>query len=663
MSAVNEPMNGGRFFPHQSKRRKSLVLRVASLLLLAAFPLPAESQSTQNVPVVEPRFTRILGTDSMRINGGGIINARSVAVSPNGRWIAWEGDTQIWVAPTTGGDPVQVGISSHDHNSNPVWFPNSRQLAFRSGSASLGPFIYSVDLDPRTGHPQLPPRQVSIEPQNMYGFGVSPDGSQVVYVRAENGRFLLRVVPSRGGTAHTLWEGDEDRIWWPVWSPDGGSIFVLTHQAGYNGGIRRIPSGGGTGEMIGQWTEGLPQSLSPDGRYVLRTAVSPSGEPIWEIATIEGRSLARFHLPENMAPTGFWPGEPTILAVASETAAPLWVVPIGGGPARQLTETRAYDNPLRWMPDGRQLFMQTQLDGETVYMLMDVESGSTRQIQLPEPVWRESTPPAISGNGRYVGWVTGRLDEEIPVVKLLDVENGTVHQVTDSPCRLNRLWPMWDGGRFLYCEERGSRQEYRALTPGEASEILIEYPADVETFPGIGVRGDRVAFTENDGDEGAIFLTGPGTDEPRRLVALPGAIGKPGFQPPVFAPDGRTIVVGHTRPDGAGLKALVVRLTAEGGVSGDPLILELEGGPLWWGGPQWLPDGRGFVIQDLLDRRIWLVHLDPATEPVELTSGIPDNNLSWGFSLSPDGRQIAYSLVRPGGSSIWKVELGDSIRH
>lgn len=652
-----------KVFSHLGEPGKSLLCGLVILLALGGFPYHTRCQSSQDVPVGEPRFTRILGSDTIGIDGGGVINARSVAVSPDGRWIAWTGNregeevSEIWLASTTGSEPVRVSPTGHDFNANPVWFPDSRRLAFRSGSLYSGPFIFTVALDPQTGRPQEPPRQVSIEPQNMYGFAVSPDGSRIAYVglRSEEGLYPIRVVPTRGGTARTLWEGDKDRIWWPVWSPDGGNIYVLTHEGGYHGAIRRIPAEGGPGEIVAGWKEGIPHALSPDGRYVARQGVSPAGDPIWELATIEGPTLARFDLPDNMAPTGFWPGEPALVAVASEVAASLQVVPVNGGPTRQLTETRAHDVPLRWMPDGRHVFMETQLNGETLYMLLDVESGGTRQIRLPEPV----RDPAISSDARYVGGITGRFDEENPVVKLFDVEEGSVQVVTDSPCNLKRIWPKWDGERFLYCETRGLRQEYRALTPGGVSEVLLSFPADAEDFPGIGVQGDRVAFTENDGEEGSLLLTTPGNDAPRRLVTLPGTVG---WVNPVFAPNGRAILVGYGRPGAWEGEVLVVRLTADGELDGNPLVLELDGGPPLWWGAQWLPDGSGFVMRGMgagasLQYGIYLVRLDPEMQPVELTSFGPRGSSR--FCLSPDGRYIVYSSQRPAGNSIWKVELGD----
>ena len=148
--------NGSRIpekvFSHLGTPGKSLLCGLVILLALGGFPYLTPCQSSQNVPVVEPRFTRIFGSDTIRIDGGGLINARSVALSPDGRWIAWTGNREgddvssIWLASTMGSEPVRVSPTGHDFNANPVWFPDSRRLAFRSGSLSSGPFIFTVKV-------------------------------------------------------------------------------------------------------------------------------------------------------------------------------------------------------------------------------------------------------------------------------------------------------------------------------------------------------------------------------------------------------------------------------------------------------------------------------------------------------------------------------------
>jgi Tol biopolymer transport system component len=314
------------------------------------------------------------------------------------------------------------------------------------------------------------------------------------------------------------------------------------------------------------------------------------------------------------------------------------------------------------MPNGRELFIGTNLNGESILMLMAVEEGSSRQVRLPESRWRNAWP-AISDDGRYVGVATGRFDGE-PVVKLFNVEDGSAQVVTESPCGRNRyqIEPSWDGGRFLYCESTGDRKEYRAVSPGGRSELLLSYSGDARWGPSVGVRGDRVAFTRNEDGNGELLVATAGGGEGRKLVTLPGSIG--GMQGPVWSPDGRMILTGYARPGAEDVEALVVRLSAEGQLDGAPIVLDMEGGPLWWHWAQWLPDGSGFVISGMgggttLGTGVWLISLDPEVSPVNLTADDPYP--IGGFVLSPDGSQIVYSSERPGGSSVWKVELGDPL--
>ena len=118
---------------------RAVWLFAVALPILAGPPLAAQSQSAQEVPTVEPSFTRIFGIDSIQVGADALnlMDDRSVTVSPDGRWMAWtgtrEGVSEIWVVSMTGTEPVLVSGSIHDFSANPVWFPDSRRLAFRSG--------------------------------------------------------------------------------------------------------------------------------------------------------------------------------------------------------------------------------------------------------------------------------------------------------------------------------------------------------------------------------------------------------------------------------------------------------------------------------------------------------------------------------------------------
>ncbi len=56
---------------------------------------------------------------------------------------------------------------------------------------------------------------------------------------------------------------------------------------------------------------------------------------------------------------------------------------------------------------------------------------------------------------------------------------------------------------------------------------------------------------------------------------------------------------------------------------------------------------------------MWLVSLHEGEPPIALTRDDP--SAKWGYSLSPDGRYIAYPPEVERGSSIWLVDLGDAL--
>jgi hypothetical protein len=112
-----------------------------------------------------------------------------VRVSPDGRWIAYEGGearTEIYVAPIAGGPPFWK-ISS-DGGWLPVWSPTGRELFYRSGdrmmAAAVGPGDTFETAPPRTlfeGHyfeaePGGPNYDVSLDAQRFLMVLPAADG-------------------------------------------------------------------------------------------------------------------------------------------------------------------------------------------------------------------------------------------------------------------------------------------------------------------------------------------------------------------------------------------------------------------------------------------------------------------------------------------------------
>jgi hypothetical protein len=373
-----------------------------------------------------------------------------------------------------------------------------------------------------------------------------------------------------------------------------------------------------------------------------------------------------------MSPGRFLKEELAFLNSKSDEVAPIHILPVDGGPARPLTEGRAVDEPLAWLPDGQRLLFRTTLDGEQVLLLAPVGGGPMRQFQLPEDAWRVDLgergwnpdfTPVFSSDGRHMLYATGDPEAGPSALKVLRLADGRTWELsgafhlTDVTGRGGT--DFRDGEEFVYTEKRGDVYELHASPPEGPSRVVWSFGRDV---PGqVSVHGDRIVFAEHSTEqpqagETWLYSARAGQSEARELIRLGGWLGRL-----MWSPNGRWIAASHYYGDGtetAHVRARVMYIAVS--PAG-----ELVGGPRHVGEPMgsywnnvWLPDSRG-ILANGADGNVWLMPVDPAQSPVALTADDP-NDL-WNFVLSPDGRHIAYGSRTSRGSSLWLVDLSEAL--
>lgn len=640
---------------------------VAIVGVLVAGPLATQAQDREPVPTIQPQFTRLYGSDSLHLWDP----ATGAALSPDGRWLVFNSversdRTNLWIASVESGEAIRLTEGPYFHG-EAQWFPSGDRIAFRSNryarDGSDDVHILTLAIDPESGRPRGTPRQITLEGTHGNGYAISPDGRRIAYTtRRESGvppigvfrGIALKVLPSNGGTARTVVE--RDLLLHPAWAPDGRSIHFVTREQGFEI-LMRASIENGRDEVISRWpaSDSHTVHIYPDGRHFYRHL--PDGEYV--LATIDGGPLARFRLPERMFSSGFGAEGTSLLASMQNTVAPLKILPLAGGPARQLDEASAYDWPIGWTDEEHVVF-GTRLNGEKVTLLAPLAGGPVRQISVEGKLLEKFTPTLI---GKHLLHVVTEGEDATPVMKILDIETGRTREVSRS------LWldyvrynPLRSGDRFLYAEIRDDRYELRSVRPGERTRLLWSFPR--EDFPeGLAVHDDRIAFTRQVGGETALYIAVAGETKPHRVLTRPGGISGAGVEGgwgPVWSPDGTILALAYTPPGADEFDVMLVGVTESGELVGDPRILTLDGGPGFWAALQWLPDQSGFLVwgmaaETALDMDIWLISLDPTVAPLSLTKDDPHS--VWGFSLSPDGKHIAYSSEMPLGGSIWEVEL------
>jgi TolB protein len=186
-------------------------------------------------------------------------------ISPDGRRIAFAGSGGIFLmnADATG-KTLLVSRASFDYS--PAWSPDGSQIAFRS--ANPGPFgsvgrIFVINVD-GTGLRQLSPDDPDPNVSYYYDDGAtwSPDGHKIVFTRGG----VLQVINADGTGMMAL--PNEDRSWYPDWSPDGTRIAYGTLISGMDIAVRNADGSNPTRLTSDPGQENNPR-WSPDSRRLV----------------------------------------------------------------------------------------------------------------------------------------------------------------------------------------------------------------------------------------------------------------------------------------------------------------------------------------------------------------------------------------------------------
>jgi len=651
----------GLYLSQRGRRRATLRATAVALAAAAtsavAVPLVAQANARQ-VRAIEPQLTRLFGSDSMQM--------WNPVLSPDGRWIVFFREEaqkgNLWVVSAAGGEPVPITTGPYG-DFNPVFFPSGDRIAFQSSRpARPGDpqgYVMVMPFDPRTGRGGTP-RQVSLE--GIYGqtLALSPDGEWIAYFAVADTLKRLMAVPSTGGTARTLAEFGNSvmLIQNPEWSGDGRFVyFGLRRRGTGTRSVMRAPLTQGPAEELG--TAGALVRIFPDRGLVLQQinqGQGPGQAPSYEIATLEGRLVARFSTPRNMQLGRPTPDGRGLLASQRNVVAPIRVVPVAGGPVRQLTEAREYDWPLGWSPDGSHVYAWTRINGQEEVMRLPVNGGPAAQWPMP----RETEQLATLGpDGRYLAYslTSGSDSRTLAVRRLADGETRVVTRTAMSPMAYvtGPGGSSTNGGEFLYVERRGDRLELRTTPPEGPSHLLRAFPASYAGRTGFGVHGNRIAYVEPRGDSTAVFVAQGPNGRARLLATVSG-----GAPNPVWSHDGRWLAFDHYPPgQGSRYGVLLIGIGPDGTMTDPPRVLE-AGLQFGWQ-IEWLPDDRAFTVFGMTgignETHVFLVSLREGERPVAVTRDDP--SMRWGYSLAPDGRYVAYPAEIPRGSSLWRVDLGD----
>ena len=476
-------------------------------------------------------------------------------------------------------------------------------------AAAVGLSVWALTRDGGAGPDVLQFTQITDTAGEETAPTISPDGAVVAFATNASGSWDIysqRV----GGRNRTLIVGDPRRDEkGPAFSPDGSRIAF--HEGDSDGGIFVA---GATGESIRRLTDqGYHPAWSPGGEQI-----AYSTEEIFDPYSRQGVSH-------------------------------LWVVGVGGGAPRRLSEQDAAQ--ASWSPGGDRLVFWSNVGGQRDLYTIGTDGGTPVPVLQDEhvdfaPVWLPGGDAImfVSDRGGSINlWQidvdssTGRAaGEPVPVT--------TGVQAAAEYASVSR-----DGSRFAFKSRVSSVNPYAIpFDPGTfraGTPVLLDSANSILIPSSVSPDGRHLLLFNQGARQEDLFITPTDRFRPRRVTDDAAR-----DRGPSWTADGRAILFYSTRggtweiwsvnPDGGGLRK----------------IAALPGSSIY---PLMAPGGDRLVVTAAEG---YDIHVFPVSGEVGAPlkgTALPEGGLL-ATAWSPDGRSLAGPLIpasgRPSGIGVYDLE-------
>ncbi|WP_328322534.1 amidohydrolase family protein [Kribbella sp. NBC_00382] len=505
-------------------RRRALQL-TGGAAVAGALPIGSADAS----PAAAPRST---GGSASLTQGTNFM----VSVSPDGRWLAFDLVTAIWVTPAAGGQSRRLTDDLQDAT-RPRWAPDGASIIFQSYRD--GNFhLWTIRPD-GSGLRQLTTGRFDHrEPM------IAPDGKSVVFSsdRGGNGSYGIHRLTLATGAIVALTDDPSEEAE-PVYSPDGKKIAFTVDASSIieldlTTGQRRTAVAARTGSTV------YGPAYSPTGQLAYaRLTGAASDLAIGEQAVTSGKDV--FALPPSWDSTGelFYtadglvrklnadtvvaftavvpvtsrrprPKSPElestkrrpVLGIACPTVSPdgrwlafralnaLWLAATSGrGQPRKIVADGYFNSDPDFAPDGKTLLYASDRDGTADLWSHDLATGADSKLSsLPGA----QTAPRYSPDGKQIAY-----QDQDGIAWVLDLGSGEVRQLTPTLFQPGRVSWSADGSTIVLGAVKPFSKRFREGTSQllyvDVASTALEY-VEPMPFRSLATRGDDgPAFSPN----------------------------------------------------------------------------------------------------------------------------------------------------------------------
>jgi Tol biopolymer transport system component len=451
------------------------------------------------------------------------------------------------------------------------------------------------------------------------------------------------------------------------WSPDGKWIAVELESEKHAGQIVvvSVPDGSvRTVKTLANTPTIQRMRFSPDGKYLGYDWAVNGRQHVIVQPLDGGPEIVAADFPGDNQMMGWAPDGRLLFANDRTGEMTLWALPFSNG---KVAGTPTFltvigkTSPVGVSQSGKLFYLTHNAVAEGPHIVtapLDPISG--KLLSPPEEVTKgalgNSIVPCYSPDGKYLAYLSGSLaaNPENRVIKIQSVAGGETARVLPLSLR-GQFAPSWtaDSSALLFSGEDPSDQfglfRIDAQTGATTPVALLEKPGS--SASALSPDGKTFYFPST-GKEKAFIARDLATGAEKELIRRPDILGIR------LSPDGRYIVTpSYDAPSNS--RTLLLIPTAGGeprelmrvpaGVEDEPSSRYMKGNSLI--GASWAGDSRSFYTRKRsADRKkqdeVWQVFLD-GQQPRQLEPTIANNVVAGGWSISPDGRHIAYTVIPP----------------
>jgi eukaryotic-like serine/threonine-protein kinase len=534
---------------------------------------------------------------------------------------------------------------------------------------------------------------------NIHSTAISPDGKFLAYVKDDNGGHGIWVRQTVTGSTAQVSPGSPGEIAGLTFSLDGNYLFFVKRDESVGlGTLFQVPSLGGTGRLLLADVDSAV-SFAPDGKrfvFVRQTSKAKTSNLI--VANADGtseKSLAVLADPAYFSSEGpAWSPDGKRIAVGETPDGDFLnyaveTVAVDTGEKKRLG-SRKWDYPrqMAWLPDGSgivfaagvdrtslnaQLWEVTYPDANVHRITNDLNfytgatvtnDGSTLatvQVTFAGTIWVTNMGSAASfSSPRQITTGVGRADGMAGLswgaadqILFGYYTSGAIRLAITRPDGSNlhdlpfnaaaALWPSacGDGKHVVFGGRSGAAQGmsvWRAdVDGGNLKQITT---GNLDVFPNCSPDGSFVVYSDASGAGRLMRVSIDG--------GSPTQISKEFLQQAQVSPDGKS-AAGFYDPDPSKPPKIAI-IGIEGGEVRN--LYDVPAEVVWTGDGghklEWTKDGRNIIYLVRKDETptLWAQPVaspgSAAASPKRVAS-FPEETRIFAFSISPDGKQIAFS--------------------